>query len=297
MRIVVAGASGLIGNALVPGLRDRGHDVVRLVRRPAAGPDEISWDPAAGILDPASLDGVEAAVNLGGVNLGDKRWSPTFKHEILASRLATTGTLAAALAALPEPPRVLVNGSAIGYYGDTGDTEVDEAAPPGEGFLADVVVQWEAATAPAVAAGIRTVLARTGLVVAPGAGAFGKLVPIFKLGGGGRLGSGRQYWSFISLTDEVRALTHLLERDTFAGAVNLTAPHPVTNAEAVKALGAVLHRPSLLPVPAFALRAVVGEFAEDILGSARVRPTVLLEAGFAFEHPSIEAALRAELAA
>ena len=294
---MVAGASGLIGSALVPALRQRGHDVVRLVRRPAGAPDEVRWDPAAGALDPTDLGAVDGAVNLAGANLGDKRWTPAFKDEILRSRLATTSTLVSALVAADQRPGVLVNGSAIGYYGDTGDTEVDESSAPGTGFLADVVVQWEDAAAPAAAAGIRTVLARTGLVVAPGAGAFGKLVPIFKLGGGGRLGSGRQYWSFISLTDEVRALVHLLEHDDISGPVNLTAPHPVTNAEAVKALGALLHRPSVLPVPGFALRAVVGEFAEDILGSQRVRPRVLLEAGFGFEHPTIEAALRAELAA
>ena len=294
MKIAVTGASGLIGSALVPHLRSSGHEVLRLVRRPAAAPDEVTWDPAAGTVDLDALTEIDGAVHLAGAGVGDHRWTESYKREILQSRVQGTTTIATALASLNPRPRVLVCGSAIGYYGDTGDVAVDESGPNGSGFLADVVARWEASASPAVDAGIRTVFARTGLVVARTGGAFARLVPIFRLGAGGKVGSGKQYWSFISLDDEVAALTYLLEGD-LAGPVNLTAPDPVTNAEATAALGTLLHRPTVLPVPGFALRAVLGEFAEDVLTSQRVVPGVLAGTDFTFAHPTISEALRAEL--
>ena len=294
MRVAITGASGLIGSALVPHLRSHGHEVLRLVRRLAAAPDEISWDPTAGTVDLDALAGVDGVVHLAGAGVGDHRWTESYKREILQSRVQGTSTIARAMAALDPKPRALVCGSAIGYYGNRGDTPLDETSAPGTGFLADVVVAWEAAAAPAQEAGIRTTFARTGLVVAKGGGAFAKLMPIFRLGAGGKVGSGSQYWSFISLSDEIDALTHLLESD-LSGPVNLTAPTPVTNAEATAALGKLLHRPTLLPVPAFALKAVLGEFADDVLSSARVLPRVLEASGFTFSQPTISEALRAEL--
>ena len=294
MRVAITGASGLIGSALVPHLRSHGHEVLRLVRRLAAAPDEISWDPTAGTVDLEALAGVDGVVHLAGAGVGDHRWTESYKREILQSRVQGTSTIARAMAALDPKPRALVCGSAIGYYGNRGDTPLDETSAPGTGFLADVVVAWEAAAAPAQEAGIRTTFARTGLVVAKGGGAFAKLMPIFRLGAGGKVGSGSQYWSFISLSDEIDALTHLLESD-LSGPVNLTAPTPVTNADATTALGKLLHRPALLPVPAFALKAVLGEFADDVLSSARVLPRVLEASGFTFSQPTISKALRAEL--
>ena len=245
-------------------------------------------------MDLDALTEIDGAVHLAGAGVGDHRWTESYKREILQSRVQGTTTIATALASLNPRPRVLVCGSAIGYYGDTGDVAVDESGPNGSGFLADVVARWEASASPAVDAGIRTVFARTGLVVARTGGAFARLVPIFRLGAGGKVGSGKQYWSFISLDDEVAALTYLLESD-LAGPVNLTAPDPVTNAEATAALGTLLHRPTVLPVPGFALRAVLGEFAEDVLTSQRVVPGVLAGTDFTFAHPTISEALRAEL--
>lgn len=294
MRVAITGASGLIGTALVPRLRSQGHEVMRLVRRRAAAPDEISWDPAGGTVDLEALAGVEGVVHLAGAGVGDHRWTESYKREILQSRVQGTSTISRAMAALDPMPHTLVCGSAIGYYGNRGDTLLDETSSAGTGFLADVVVAWEAAAAPAQEAGIRTTFARTGLVVAKEGGAFAKLMPIFRLGAGGKVGSGSQYWSFISLSDEVDALIHLLESD-LSGPVNLTAPSPVTNAEATVALGKLLHRPALLPVPAFALKVVLGEFADDVLSSARVLPTVLEASGFTFAQPTISEALRAEL--
>jgi uncharacterized protein (TIGR01777 family) len=293
MRVAVGGSSGLIGRALVEALGREGHEVVRLVRREPRAAGEVSWDPGTP-LDPAALAGVDAAINLAGAGVGDKRWTPEYKKTLVDSRVQSTRTLAEALAGLAPLPRVLIGGSAIGYYGDGGDRPLDEASPPGDDFLARLCVQWEAATAPAEAAGIRVVHARTGLVVAPKGGAFGRMFPLFKLGLGGRLGSGRQYWSVISLEDEVRALVFLLTADV-SGPVNLTGPTPVTNAEATRALGLVLHRPTLLPVPAFGLRLVLGEFASEPLRSQRVLPKALTAAGFTFRHPTVADAIRAAL--
>ena len=291
MKVVVTGASGLIGSALVPALRAGGHDVVRLVRRPARAADEVRWDPDAGHVDP--LSGVDAAVHLAGAGVGDHRWTAAYKETIRASRVDGTRTLASALAALDPPPRVLVSGSAVGWYGDPGDQPVDESAPPGEDFLARVVVDWEAATAPAEAAGIRVVRARSGVVFSREGGALGRMLPLFRLGLGGRLGSGRQYWSVISIEDEVRALRFLLETDSVVGPVNLTAPAAATNAEVMAAIAAAVGRPALLPVPAFALRAGLGGFASEILASRRVTPRVLTESGFEFRHPDAHSVVRA----
>lgn len=286
MRIAISGASGLIGSALSRSLRATGHEVVSLVRRPAGSPLEITWNPERGELDAASLVGIDAVVHLAGAGVGDKRWTSAYKRTILDSRVSGTRTIADALASRVDTPRILICGSAIGYYGDTADRTVDETSPNGSGFLADVVVQWERAAAPAVTAGVRVAFARTGLVAAPGAGAFGKLLPLFRLGLGGKLGTGRQYWSLISLRDEIRALEFLLHNE-IAGPVNLTAPNPQTNAAVARELAAQLHRPALIPVPGFALRLVVGEFAGDILGSQRVLPNRLVASGFVFNDPTM----------
>lgn len=295
MRIAITGSTGLIGTALAQSLRADGHDLVRLVRRPARAGDEVEWDPKRQYVDTAGLAGCEAVVHLAGAGVGDHRWTAAYKKEIRESRVLGTAALAEALASLDVPPKVLVCGTAIGYYGDTGTRAVDEEAPPGEGFLAGVCVEWEEAAAPAQEAGIRTVFARTGLVVAREGGAWGKLFPIFRAGLGGRLGSGRQYWSFISQHDHIAALRHLLDTPELSGPVNLTAPDPVTNREVTAAMGRALHRPALFPVPAPAIRLVLGEFAEDVLGSQRVLPRRLLDSGFRFAFPGIDGAIRAAL--
>lgn len=295
MRIAVTGASGLIGSALTASLAADGHEVVALVRRAPRGPGEARWDPVAGTVDPAGLAGCEAVVHLAGAPVGARRWTEQRKKLLRDSRVRGTDTIARAVAALDPAPRVLVSGSAIGFYGDTGDTAVDEDGPAGEGFLADLVQAWEAAADPAREAGVRTVHARTGLVVAGHGGAWGPLFPLFRAGIGGRLGNGRQFWSFISLADEVAALRYAVDTPALSGPVNLTAPEPLRNSEITAAMGRVLHRPAVLPVPGFALRAVLGEFAGDVLGSQRVRPRRLLDAGFSFAHPEIEQAIRAAL--
>jgi len=292
-RIAVAGASGLIGSALVRSLAADGHEVVRLVRRAPQGPDEVRWEPEAGRVDTAGLAGCDAVVNLAGAGVGSRRWTDAYKTRIRRSRVLGTTALAEAVASLDEPPRVFVNGSAMGYYGETGDRIVDEDSPAGEGFLPELCVEWEGATAPAQEAGVRTVFTRTGLVVGRGGGAWGRLFPLFKAGLGGRMGDGRQYWSFISLHDEVAAIRYLLETDGLSGPFNLTAPEPLTNREITEAMGRVLHRPTLFAVPAPVLRAALGEMAGDVLGSARVRPTRLLESGFTFAFPEIDGAIRA----
>lgn len=304
MRVAVTGSSGLIGAALVTALRASSHDVVRLVRHAPGEDDEIGWDPEAGVLDPADLTGVDGVVHLAGAGLGDRRWSESYKRKILRSRVDGTTTLAQALAAAAatgDGPRVLVSGSAIGWYGDTGDLPVDESSPGGApgpngvAFLSDVVERWERAADPARHAGIRVVNARTGLVVARN-GTWGRLTPLFKLGAGGKMGDGEQYWSVISLEDEVRALIACLTDERLDGPVDLTAPHPLTNAEMAATMGRVLHRPAVIPAPAFALRLVVGEFAEAIVTGQRVLPSKLEGVGFTFHHPTFEAAYRAALA-
>ncbi|MEU3284146.1 TIGR01777 family oxidoreductase [Streptomyces longwoodensis] len=295
-RIAVAGASGLIGNALVRSLTADGHEVRRLVRRAARGPQEVCWDPEREYVDAAGFAGCDAVVNLAGAGVGDRRWSEAYKKRIHDSRVLGTRALARAVAALDEPPRVLVNGSAMGIYGETGERIADEDAPPGRGFLPELCVEWEAAAAPAEEAGVRTAFARTGLVVARQGGAWGRLFPLFKAGLGGRMGDGRQYWSYIALHDEVAAIRHLLDRDDLSGPFNLTAPEPLTNREITEAMGRVLGRPTVFAVPAPVLRTVLGEMAGDVLGSARVVPRRLLESGFRFAFPGIDDAIRAALA-
>jgi uncharacterized protein (TIGR01777 family) len=299
MRIAVTGSTGLIGSALVRSLLDDGHEVVRLVRREpqerADGSVEVRWNPPLRAIDRKGLTGVDAAVHLAGAGVGDQRWTARYKRRIHDSRILGTATLADALAALPKPPRVLVSGSAVGYYGQTGDAVIDESAPAGGDFLARVCVEWEAATAPAADAGIRVAHARTGLVVGSGGGAFARLFPLFKLGLGGRLGDGRQYWSFISLRDEVASLRHLIDTQGLSGPFNLTAPVPVTNAEVTAALGRVLRRPTVFAVPEFALKAALGEMAVEVVGSHRCVPTRLLDSGFRFAHTTVDQAIQAAL--
>ncbi|MFJ5259266.1 TIGR01777 family oxidoreductase [Streptomyces sp. NPDC088387] len=294
-RIAVAGASGLIGGTLAKSLTADGHEVVRLVRREPRDESEVRWDPEAGRVDAAGLAGCDAVVNLAGAGVGDRRWTDAYKARIRSSRVLGTGALAKAVAAMDKPPRVFVNGSAMGYYGETGDRAVDESAPAGTGFLPELCVEWEAAAAPAHEAGVRTVFTRTGLVVARGGGAWGRLFPLYKAGLGGRLGDGRQYWSYIALHDEVAAIRHLIDRDDLSGPFNLTAPEPLTNREINDAMGRVLHRPTLFAVPSPVLRAVLGEMAGDVLGSQRVLPGRLLESGFVFAFPTVEDAVRAAL--
>jgi uncharacterized protein (TIGR01777 family) len=289
VRVAVTGASGFIGSALVPALRADGHEVRRLVRRRAAASDEVAWDPAAGAVDLDRLAGVDAVVNLSGASVGGHRWTTAYKEVIRRSRVDATTTIAKAVAELDPRPSVLVSAAAIGYYGDTGGREVDETSPPGDAFLSGVVVDWERSAAPARDAGVRVVHPRSGLVMARHGGAFGPLVRLTRLGLGGRLGSGRQWWSWITLADEVRAIEWLLRTDV-SGPVNLTTPTPATNAEITRAIGAALHRPALLPVPAFALTTVLGELSSEVLGSARVLPRVLTSRGFHWEHLGLPAA-------
>ncbi|MEU9898245.1 TIGR01777 family oxidoreductase [Streptomyces phaeochromogenes] len=292
-RIAVAGASGLIGSALVRSLTADGHEVVRLVRRTPRAKDEVEWDPERQYVDAAGLVGCDAVVNLAGAGIGDRRWTDEYKRKIRDSRLLGTAALAEAVASLDRPPRVFLNGSAMGIYGDTGERAVDESAPPGIGFLPSLCVEWEEAAAPAEEAGVRTVFARTGLVVAAKGGAWGRLFPLFKAGLGGRMGNGRQYWSYIALHDHVAALRFLIDSESLSGPFNLTAPEPLTNREITAAMGRALHRPAVFAVPAPVLKLVLGEMAQEVLGSQRVLPTRLLESGFTFAFPGIEEAVRA----
>ncbi|MCY3665053.1 MAG: TIGR01777 family oxidoreductase [Gemmatimonadetes bacterium] len=296
MKVLVAGSSGLIGTALCSRLEREGHEVVRLVRRePVQG--ELRWDPEAGELEQEALEGIEAAVHLGGRNIAARRWTAAVKEQLRQSRVQTTQLLAARLAGLAAPPRVLVCASAIGIYGHRRDEELDEESDTGEGFLAELGRAWEGASAVAAEAGIRVVQARLGIVFSHQGGALAKMLLPFRLGVGGKIGDGRQYVGWISLEDAVAALVYAVENDALRGPVNLTAPQQVTNAELTRTLGRVLRRPTLLPLPAFAAKLVLGELAEEgLLASQRVRPTRLLEAGFEFAYPELEGALRHALA-
>ena len=297
MKIAITGASGLIGRPLVLLLRQQGHDVVRLVRgdRPQLAADELPWDPTQHRLDPHHLADVDAVIHLAGAGVADHRWTTAYKKQVLDSRVQGTTTVALALAAVAGPPRVLLSASGIGCYGNTGDRLIDEKSPLGQGFLADVCRAWEGATRPAEQAGVRVAHLRTGIVLSAGGGALGKQLPIFKAGLGAPLGNGRQWLSWISLHDELAAISHLLTAEVH-GPVNLVAPAPVTNREFTKALGKALRRPTLpVPIPGFVLRAAVGEFVGELLGGQRLVPKALQDSGFAFTHATLESALRASL--
>jgi uncharacterized protein (TIGR01777 family) len=289
MRIAITGSHGLIGAALIPALRASGHDVIQLVRGTPGGPGQVEWDPAAGSVDLPGLSGVEAAVHLAGAGVGDKRWSDEYKRVVRDSRVLGTRTLVRALTSLDPLPAVLVSGSAIGYYGDRGDEELTESSGKGDGFLSDVVQAWEAEAVPAQEAGIRVVHPRTGLVMARSGGAFSALLLLSRFGLGGPIWNGRQWWSWITLPDTVAALQHLIESD-LAGPVNLTAPAPARNIEVIRALTSALHRPALVPAPAFALRLLLGEFAGEVLASQRVLPDRLTGSGFAYQHATLPGA-------
>ncbi len=293
MRVAIAGASGLIGGALVSALASAGNEVVRLVRRAPKTKDEVRWDPEAGAIDAAALEGLDAVVNLSGENIAERRWSEARKALLRSSRLGPTRLLASTLAGLARKPKVLVSASAMGAYGDRGDAWVSEKDAPGDDFLGRLSVEWEQAAAPAAAAGIRVVHPRIGIVLSPRGGALGKMLLPFKAGLGGVLGKGTQYMSWIAIDDVVAAFLQLVERDDLAGPVNVVAPEPVTNAVFTKTLGRVIGRPTVAPAPAFALRLAFGEMADAaLLSSTRVKPERLLASGYLFRFPELEGALR-----
>lgn len=303
MRVLMAGSSGFLGSRLAERLRGDGHEVVRLVRRSAQAPDEVSWRPTEG-LEPGAVTGMDAVVNLAGspmgmnvgpVELPVRIWTDRYRDQFRASRVDTTAALAQAMAVADPRPAVFLSGSAVGWYGDTGDTEVDEQAPPGEGYFADVARVWEAATGPAETAGVRVVRLRTGFPLSRDGGLLGPQLLPFKLGLGGKLGTGRQWQPWISMTDWLDAAVFLLERDDLAGPVNMVAPAPVRNAELTRVLGELLHRPTLVRIPGFVLRALLSEFGRDALASKRVVPGMLTRAGFQFTHPDLRSALAAAL--
>jgi uncharacterized protein (TIGR01777 family) len=295
MKIFISGASGLIGKRLVEQLQQHGHDVVRLVRR-AASTGEIMWDPKAGVLSASALEGADAVIHLSGAGIGDKRWTSSYKREILESRTITTNLIATTIANMNRKPSVFLSGSAIGIYGPRGDEQLTEVSTDGTSFLADVCKQWEDAAKPASDAGIRTVLLRTGIVLTTKGGALKKQLPLFQLGLGGKFGNGKQWQSWISIDDEVGAIEHLLTANV-SGAVNLTAPNPVTNAEFTSTLARVVKRPAILPIPPFAPKAILGgELADALLFTGqRVIPAALNASGYQFVHPTLEVALRALL--
>lgn len=287
-RIAITGSSGLIGTALVGHLKSEGHTVQRLVRRAPVAVDEVTWDPQTGYVDLSALEGVDAIIHLAGVPVADKRWTKKYKAEILNSRLLGTATIAKAAAEVK--PDVFISASAIGWYGESGNRAVVESDRVGDDFLAAVCREWEAAAD--LAGDVRTVKLRTGLVLDPTGGALGKMLPLFRLGFGGKLGSGKQWWSWITLHDVVRAIDFALVED-IAGPVNLSAPNPVTNQEFTSALARALHRPAVFPAPAFALKAALGGFSTEVLGSKRVIPQALQEAGFTWDYPHLTEALNA----
>jgi uncharacterized protein (TIGR01777 family) len=278
----------MIGSALVGHLKAEGHTVQRLVRRPVVSADEVLWNPNSGEVDLAALEGVDAVIHLAGANVGDKRWTKAYRAEILNSRLLGTNTIATAVSKLK--PSVFISSSAIGWYGETGNRAVTEIDRPGDDFLAAVCKEWESAAD--LATGVRTAKIRTGLVLEPTSGALGKMLPLFRLGIGGKLGSGKQWWSWITLHDQIKAISFLLEKD-LEGPINLTSPNPATNQEFTAALARALKRPALFPVPGFALKVVLGGFASEILGSKRVVPQKLIDAGFTFDFPHLAPALNA----
>ena len=287
-QVAVTGSSGLIGSALVGQLRADGFEVKKIVRRPVRNNDEVFWNPNIGEIDLTALSQVDAIIHLAGVGVGDKRWSAAYKSEILNSRLLGTTTIATAAKTLGV--KKFISASAIGYYGETGNRSVSESDRGGEDFLSVVCREWEAAADLAI--DIPTIKLRTGLVLDPTGGALGRMMPIFKFGLGGKLGNGKQWWSWITLHDEIRAIIFLLN-SKITGPVNLTSPNPVTNQEFTAALARALNRPAIFPAPAFALRAALGGFSSEILGSKKIVPKVLTDAGFEFDYPHISAALTA----
>jgi uncharacterized protein (TIGR01777 family) len=287
-KIAVTGASGLIGSALVAQLKNDGYQVLKIVRRPVRTADEVTWNPVKSEIDLQSLDGVDAVFHLAGAGVGDKRWSASYRSEILNSRLLGTTTIATACEQLQ--PAVFISASAIGYYGETGNRSVTEAERGGDDFLSVVCREWEAVAD--LAPSIRTIKLRTGLVLDPTGGALGRMIPLFKFGLGGKLGSGKQWWSWITLHDQIRAMIFLMN-SKIEGAVNLTSPNPVTNQEFTAALAIALKRPAIFPAPAFALRAVLGGFSTEVLGSKKVIPKVLMDNKFEFDYPHVSSALTA----
>ena len=285
-KIAVTGASGLIGSALVAQLKNDGYQVLKIVRRPVRTADEVTWNPVKSEIDLQSLDGVDAVFHLAGAGVGDKRWSASYRSEILNSRLLGTTTIATACEQLQ--PAVFISASAIGYYGETGNRSVTEAERGGDDFLSVVCREWESVAN--LAPSIRTIKLRTGLVLDPTGGALGRMIPLFKFGLGGKLGSGKQWWSWITLHDQIRAMIFLMN-SKIEGAVNLTSPNPVTNQEFTAALALALKRPAIFPAPAFALRAVLGGFSSEVLGSKKVTPKVLVDNKFEFDYPHVSSAL------
>jgi uncharacterized protein len=293
MKILVTGASGLVGHRLVPSLEARGHEVLRLVRNAPASEKEVRWDPSKGTVDAGALEGVDAAVHLAGENLAEGRWNEEKKRRIRESRVKGTTLLSETLAGLGQKPEVLVSASAVGYYGSRGDEVLTEESSPGNDFLADVCREWERATEAAERAGVRVVHLRFGVILSGEGGALKKMLLPFRMGVGGKLGDGRQYMSWITIDDAVGAIEHALSDKNLRGPVNAVAPRPVTNYEFTKAMGGALSRPTILPAPAFALRLVFGEMADaTLLASQRAEPVRLKESGFVFKYPEIEGALR-----
>jgi uncharacterized protein (TIGR01777 family) len=293
MRILVTGASGLVGHRLVPSLESSGHEVLRLVRNAPAGEREVRWDPSKGTIDAGALEGVDAAVHLAGENLAEGRWTEEKKRRIRESRVKGTKLISETLAGLARKPEVLVSASAVGFYGDRGDEVLTEESSSGDGFLADVCREWERATEAAEGAGVRVAHMRFGVILSGEGGALKKMLFPFRMGVGGKLGDGRQYMSWVTLDDAVGAIEHALENKTLRGPVNTVAPQPVTNYEFTKAMGSALSRPTILPAPAFALRLLFGEMADaTLLSSQRAEPLRLKESGFVFKYPEIEGALR-----
>lgn len=297
MKVLITGSSGLIGSATIPFLIGGGAEVVRLVRPGSSSvaglAGEFAWDPSAGTIEESRLESLDAVIHLSGENIGARRWTQTQKRRLIDSRITGTQLLSGSLARLKHPPKVLLSASAVGYYDDQGEEWVDEGSSPGRGFLADLVRQWEAATTAATQRGIRVVHMRFGMVLAPSGGVLARMLTPFRLGLGGRIGSGRQYQSWIAMDDVLGAFRHLLEHAELSGAVNVTSPNPVTNSEFTESLGRAISRPTLAPLPAFVARLALGEMADELLlKGARVRPTKLLDNGYTFLYPHLEGALR-----